>query len=60
MYHEVMQKKIKMAEETLNLKETFQHGFSIFKKIECDDGPGNSKQFQVNMAAGRPPQVLSK
>jgi hypothetical protein len=36
-----------MADGTLNLKEAFQHGFSIFKRIESDDGPGNSKQLQV-------------
>ncbi|CAB4022621.1 Immunoglobulin-binding 1 [Paramuricea clavata] len=35
-----------MAEETLNLKEAFQLGFSIFKKIESDVGSGNSKQLQ--------------
>ncbi len=43
-----------MAEQTLNLKEVFQQGFSIFKKIESDDGPGNSKQLQVNMSSFNP------
>ncbi|XP_028394015.1 immunoglobulin-binding protein 1-like [Dendronephthya gigantea] len=35
-----------MAAESLNLKEAFQHGFSIFKKIDSDDGPENSKHLQ--------------
>ena len=38
-----------MAEETFSLKQAFQHGLSIFKKIESDDGPGNSKQLQVSI-----------
>ena len=49
VYHEVSTTKFKMAEETLNLKEAFQHGFSIFKKIESDLGSGNSKQLQVRI-----------
>ena len=39
----------KMAEETFNLKETFQHGLDIFKKIDGDEGAGNSKQIQVSI-----------
>ena len=49
IYHEVFPNKNNMAAESLNLKEAFQHGFSIFKSIDSDDGTGNSKQMQVSV-----------
>lgn len=42
-----------MAEGKLSLKNVFQRGFGIFKKLEDSESPANTKQFQDDVSEAK-------